>query len=575
MASVAICTAVWNPNVTSVPTMSLSIVFGTPTIGSPCSSVQLAGDASASRCRRSRSARRGRGRRTSPRTSSTPARWSNGLPRLVPSTVPPRGSVPRIVSTVSGIVRRSRTPSQASRKPIDLVAVDPLALADDGPDHGVQPGAVAAAGEDADSHAGERSGRRDRRRRRAIQSPPMGWDASRPVPWRRLVKEWLIYAAIMAAIFVVALPRRRPGRAAPRPACSSAARCTSASATCWPSSATQRKTLAASCARRGVDVDRRRRRRRRRRHAAAARRRPGAPRRGPNRAAGEAAVTRRDVRHRHRRRHDRHPQPGRRSSTAGRRSSSYREFTQHFPQPGWVEHDAAEIWDAVRATLDRRRRAGRARRRRRDRHHQPARDRRRVGPRDGRARTAGRSCGRTAAPPPAATSSPRRARSTSCASAPGSCSTRTSAARSSSGCCASGGVPVTADLALGTIDAWIDLEPHRRRGPRHRRHQRQPHDAVRHHARCGGTTSCADLLHVPGRPPARGRRRRAAGSASRRTAAASPPGIPVSGIAGDQQAALFGQACIDAGDGQEHLRHGQLRAAERRRRRARRRPRGC
>ncbi|MFM8312225.1 MAG: glycerol kinase GlpK [Ilumatobacteraceae bacterium] len=31
--------------------------------------------------------------------------------------------------------------------------------------------------------------------------------------------------------------------------------------------------------------------------------------------------------------------------------ASYREFTQHFPQPGWVEHDADEIWDAVVATL--------------------------------------------------------------------------------------------------------------------------------------------------------------------------------------------------------------------------------
>ena len=31
--------------------------------------------------------------------------------------------------------------------------------------------------------------------------------------------------------------------------------------------------------------------------------------------------------------------------------SSYREFTQHFPRPGWVEHDASEIWDAVAATL--------------------------------------------------------------------------------------------------------------------------------------------------------------------------------------------------------------------------------
>ena len=32
--------------------------------------------------------------------------------------------------------------------------------------------------------------------------------------------------------------------------------------------------------------------------------------------------------------------------------SAYREFGQHFPQPGWVEHDAAEIWQAVRDTLN-------------------------------------------------------------------------------------------------------------------------------------------------------------------------------------------------------------------------------
>ncbi|CAN5592693.1 glycerol kinase GlpK [soil metagenome] len=28
---------------------------------------------------------------------------------------------------------------------------------------------------------------------------------------------------------------------------------------------------------------------------------------------------------------------------------AYREFAQHFPQPGWVEHDLAEIWEATRA----------------------------------------------------------------------------------------------------------------------------------------------------------------------------------------------------------------------------------
>ena len=30
---------------------------------------------------------------------------------------------------------------------------------------------------------------------------------------------------------------------------------------------------------------------------------------------------------------------------------AYREFTQHFPEPGQVEHDAVEIWDAVVATM--------------------------------------------------------------------------------------------------------------------------------------------------------------------------------------------------------------------------------
>jgi len=33
-------------------------------------------------------------------------------------------------------------------------------------------------------------------------------------------------------------------------------------------------------------------------------------------------------------------------------ADAYREFPQHFPAPGWVEHDATEIWDAVVAVLD-------------------------------------------------------------------------------------------------------------------------------------------------------------------------------------------------------------------------------
>ena len=30
---------------------------------------------------------------------------------------------------------------------------------------------------------------------------------------------------------------------------------------------------------------------------------------------------------------------------------AYRELTQYFPRPGWVEHDPVEIWEAVCATL--------------------------------------------------------------------------------------------------------------------------------------------------------------------------------------------------------------------------------
>ena len=53
---------------------------------------------------------------------------------------------------------------------------------------------------------------------------------------------------------------------------------------------------------------------------------------------------------------------------------AYRELTQHFPQPGRVEHDADEIWRLVRATLDE---VGRSPRGRRTGgpsrgHHQPA-----------------------------------------------------------------------------------------------------------------------------------------------------------------------------------------------------------
>jgi hypothetical protein len=41
----------------------------------------------------------------------------------------------------------------------------------------------------------------------------MGWDAARPVPYRRLTKEWLIYAAVMTVLLTVVF--RSEGRLVP------------------------------------------------------------------------------------------------------------------------------------------------------------------------------------------------------------------------------------------------------------------------------------------------------------------------------------------------------------------------
>ena len=30
---------------------------------------------------------------------------------------------------------------------------------------------------------------------------------------------------------------------------------------------------------------------------------------------------------------------------------AYREFTQYFPRPGWVEHDPNEIWESVQLPI--------------------------------------------------------------------------------------------------------------------------------------------------------------------------------------------------------------------------------
>ena len=41
----------------------------------------------------------------------------------------------------------------------------------------------------------------------------MAWDSNRPVPWKRLIKEWAIYAGIMAVILIIVF--RDAGRLLP------------------------------------------------------------------------------------------------------------------------------------------------------------------------------------------------------------------------------------------------------------------------------------------------------------------------------------------------------------------------
>src|SRR3954464_7868368 len=124
---------------------------------------------------------------------------------------------------------------------------------------------------------------------------------------------------------------------------------------------------------------------------------------------------------------------------------SYRELTQHFPRPGWVEHDADEIWTAVQTTLAEL--AGRLADEgvavaavgiTNQRETVVAWDRRTGRPlhralgwqgRGAPARPTGRGCGSPGARPPAATRCGRRATSRRSGPPPGSCSTPTSRPR--------------------------------------------------------------------------------------------------------------------------------------------------
>lgn len=227
---------------------------------------------------------------------------------------------------------------------------------------------------------------------------------------------------------------------------------------------------------------------------------------------------------------------------------SYREFPQHFPRPGWVEHDPEDIWTAVRTTVgelageltargatisaigitDQRettvvwdRRTGRPlapaivwQDRRTASHCDALRD-------AGHLPTVRRLTGLVLDPYFSATKLAWLFRE--------------------------GGVPRGHDVAFGTVDSWI-IWKLTGAGV----HATDPSNASRtllfDIGRLAWSDELCELFDVPRaslpevRPSSGDFGRVAAGSVANLA-----PGTPITGVAGDQQAALFGQACVQPG----------------------------
>jgi glycerol kinase len=235
---------------------------------------------------------------------------------------------------------------------------------------------------------------------------------------------------------------------------------------------------------------------------------------------------------------------------AGRpRHSSYREFPQHFPRPGWVEHDADDIWSVTIETLaDVAAWAGDSREAiagigitnqretvvvwdratGRPRHRAIVWQDRRTAARCDALKEAGHE--------------PAIRRATGLVLDPYFSATKLEWLLTD------GGVRADADLAFGTVDSWLLWRL--TGGPGKGVHATDPSNASRTMLFDIGTLAWSDdlcaLFGVP----------RAClleiGPSSGRLGTTVPDeaaglAVPVSGIAGDQQAALFGQACFEPG----------------------------
>jgi len=225
---------------------------------------------------------------------------------------------------------------------------------------------------------------------------------------------------------------------------------------------------------------------------------------------------------------------------------SYREFAQFYPRPGWVEHDPEEIWSAVQTTvaelvagLDGRPIAG-------------------IGITDQRETTVvwDRRTGRPLAPA-IVWQDRRTAQRCDALRAEG----RLPLIRSRTGLVldpyfsatklewllTEGGVAAGPDLAFGTIDSWIIQKL-----TAGAVHATDPSNASRTMlydiTRLAWSDELCDLFGIPASclpevRPSSGE----FGTVAAGTLPGVPAGTPIGGVAGDQQAALFGQACVRPG----------------------------
>ena len=221
----------------------------------------------------------------------------------------------------------------------------------------------------------------------------------------------------------------------------------------------------------------------------------------------------------------------------------YREFTQHFPRPGWVEHDALEIWSAIVGTtaelISSLRQPVAAIGITDQRETVVAWDRRTGKPRH-RAivwqdrRTAAR-CDELEA----------EGHLPLVRSATGLVLDPYFSGSKVEWLLTEGGVEADEHLAIGTIDSWLlwNLTGGEV-------HATEPSNASRTMLfdirSLGWSDELCDLFGVPRSAlpevlPSSGR------FGVTHESSGLPPGIPISGIAGDQQAALFGQACFEPG----------------------------